>query len=569
MLALAPCAWAAEKPAGSPWDKPISVEFKGARLGDVIDALLRGTGLNYEIDPDVTRIHVQSLSIEEVPLRAALASVLKLTGTVQTEGKSDIISIAPGEVWSKKVSLNFKGAPPLPTHDLLADLFKQAGVPDWTVDSDVMNSPTTVETTSPLKDMPDFSFIKVLAGMTKGMGANFGYGFVSAGDPWQRNINTEIKDLPLSEVIDKMFKDTGVSYTLDPAVQQLKVTAVLRNISLDEALKAVLKAAGAVYRVENGVYSIGPKRALPATMESATGGAPAGPMVNEVVSLKYVSAGDIASLVKAGHSQLSVSATSGNKLFLSGTPADVDDAKALIAKLDDESALAGTIRLKMTARVTVDTVKGPKTYEASTESVGAEQMGSLLNLETQSQPNFARTKLVDATIVPTVGADGRIGLAGRGCFSFAFGPAPATGISKDFDIAASAAPGKPVVVAAGSATLDIGKVEFTVTMTATPEEGRVRIPSLSGTPGGGYGGGGGGTYGYGLGGYGGGYGNSGGTYGRSYGGGGGYGGMNSGYGGGGGAAVGGAGGGGRPVTPAQPKKQEPAKPAAKPAAAKT
>ena len=526
---LVSCAWAAEKAAGSPWDKPVSVEFKGARLGDAVDALLRGTGLHYQIDPDVTQIQVQSLSIEGVPLRDALASLLRWTGTIQNSDKSGMISIAPGEVWSKKVSVNFKGAPPLMTHDLLADLFKQAGVPDWTVDSDVMNFPTTLETTSPLKDMPDISFIHVLAGITKGMGANFGYGFVSAGDPWQRIINSEVKDVPLSEVIDGMFKGTGISYTLDPAVQQLKVTAVLKSISQDQALKAVLKAAGAVYRVENNVYVIGPRRDIPATMESASDGSAAGQIVNEVVSLNYVSAGDIASLVKAGHSQLSVSATSGNKLFLSGTPADLADAKALIRQLDDESALARTIRLKMTAKVTVSTAKGPKTYEASTESVGAEQMASLLNLETQtlyytsystvtkegqvikqSQPNHIRTKMVDATIVPTVGEDGRVGLAGRGHFAFPFGATPGAELSKDFDIAASATPGKPVVVAAGAVSHvpffvpffpnsgDNTKVEFSVSVTATPEQGRVHFapppsgPAIGGlgmpNRGGGYGG---------------------------------------------------------------------------------
>ena len=528
---LAPCVWAAEKPASSPWDKPISVEFNGARLGDAIDALLRRTGINYKIDPDIIEIQIKSMSIKNEPLRTAFANLLKATGTVQSSDKSGMISIAPGEVWSKKVTIDVKD---VPLHDVLADLFKQAGVPDWTVDSDVPNP--NFGTTVPGKDMP---FIKVLADVAKGMGAKFGYGFVSAGDPWQRVIDMELKDVPLPDAIDALFKDTGKSYTLDPAVQQLKVTAVLKSIPLIEALKGVLKAAGAVYRVENNVYVIGPKPhelttggggAIPG-MPTPPGGLSGGPLdgapgsgiFNQVISLKYVSAGDIASLVKAGRSQLSVSATSGNKLFLSGTAGDVADAMSLIQQLDDESALARTIRLKMTAKITVSTTKGPKKYEASTESVGAEQTASLLNLETQtpystsystvtkegqvikqSQLNFTRDRNVDATVVPTIGADGRIGLAGRGSFAFRTGPTPGKLISKDFDIAASAAPGKPVVVAAGSITLDTGNVDFSVTMIATPEQGRVHFAPPPSSPG-----------------YGGGYGGRGGqtdsSYGRSYG----------------------------------------------------
>jgi hypothetical protein len=251
---------------------------------------------------------------------------------------------------------------------------------------------------------------------------------------------------------------------------------------------------------------------LPATSGDGT--------VTRVVELKFVSAGDVAPLVA---NRVLVSATSGSKLIITGSEQAVQDAMNLISAIDDESALARTIRLKMTAKITVSTAKGPKTYEASTESVGAEQTASLLNLETQtpyytqystvtakgqpihqSQANFQHTKLVDATIVPTMTADGRVDLAGRGHFSFTFGSPPGTELSKDFDIAASAASGKPVVVAAGSATLDIGKVEFSVSVTATPEQGRVHYapPSSSSTlgmpggaapMGGGYGGRGGQT----------------------------------------------------------------------------
>lgn len=571
LLALAatlsmPCAQAATKPASSAWDSKVSLDLKDASLASTIESLLKDKGINYSIDPDLGKVQIPKLTITDISLRQALQSILKVSGAVQRTDKGTVV-IEPGEVWSRKISVNFKNKP---FHDVLAELFKQVGVPDWTVDSDVLNYECDFDTTSPVKNTPP-SFIEMLAAMEKGMAIKFGYGFVSAGDPWQRVINMELKDMPLPDAIDALLKDTGISYSIEPNAQQLKVTAVLKSIPLDSAFKGVMKAAGAVYRVENNVYRIALRPVFSTTMENTYGDSVVGLSVNEVVSLKYVNAGDIASLVKTGHSQLSVSATDGNKLFLSGPAVEVDDARALIAKLDDESALSKTIRLKLAVKIITTTSKGRKTYEQSTESIGAEGMPAILHLQIltpyytshstvatngkvikQTTPNFITTPL-QATVVPTLEADGRIGLTGKGIFEFAFlspGMSIPAQIQKSFYVAASEVAGKPTTIAAGTATLDTGKAEFTVTMTATPEQGRVRVPSQPETP----------SVGYGMGGSYGGYPSSrnyGGSYGQSYSGGG-YPGMNNNY-------VGGGmnSNGGGNVTPTQPK-QEPAKPAEKP-----
>jgi len=155
------------------------------------------------------------------------------------------------------------------------------------------------------------------------------------------------------------------------------------------------------------------------------------------------------------------------------------------------------VRLKMMTKVTVGTVRGPKTYEAATESVGAEQAPVLLNLDMQEPlpqngsmlakrsakqavPPVQRTSLVNATVVPSINPDGRIGLVGNGRFTFPVGQTPGSEVSKDFGVAASLMPGRPFTVAAGSISLQLGRVDFAVTVTATPEEGRVYMsPSQS------------------------------------------------------------------------------------------
>ncbi len=412
---------------------------------------------------------------------------------------------------------------------------KLGGVPAWTVAKNVPNPNITYSG-------KDESLIRVFRAVLSLSNTKEGpQHTIVPGLPSDKPIDMEFKDVPLGEAIAALFKDTGVSYTIDANIQELKVTAVLKNVTLDQALKGVLRAAGGVYRVENGMYIISARPAVspepvgqPSAILGPPGAAPGmasqpgGDVVTQIVGLNYVSAGDVAPMI-AGRG-VTVSTTNGNKLILTGSSQAVNQVMALIRAVDDETALARTIRLKMTAKVTVQTAKGPKTYDASTESIGAEQTPSLLNLQTQMpyyteysavakdgktvkqrQPNFQQAKLVDATIVPTMTADGRIGLAGRGHFSFILGTPPGTEISKDFDIAASAEPGKPTVVAAGSATLDVGKVEFSVSVTATPEAGRVHFAPPQGSP----------TPGMQPGAYGGGYGGRGGwnddNYGRSYG----------------------------------------------------
>jgi hypothetical protein len=249
MLAIVPalCVLAAENVPAGAWDKPVDLMLRSARLGMAIDSLLRDTGINYRIDPDVLDIQITDLSIQRQPLRAALADLLKATGTVQSLDKSGMVSIGLGDVWSKKVSVDFEG---VALRDALDTLFAKAGTSGWTIDKGVPDSKVTYAAT-------DVPFIDALGAVLRPAAAKFGWQHIIAGDPWQRIIDVDMKDMPLSDAIDMLFKDTGVSYTLDPAVQQLKVTAVLKNIPLDQALKAVLKAAGAVCRVENSVYIIG------------------------------------------------------------------------------------------------------------------------------------------------------------------------------------------------------------------------------------------------------------------------------------------------------------------------
>lgn len=328
----------------------------------------------------------------------------------------------------------------------------------------------------------------------------------------------QFSDTPLQTALEAMFKNSGKTFVLDPALQQFKVTAVLKNVGFDTALTQMLLNLGATYEVaKDGVYHIkglpqqfvttsaAPQAAPASTASYGTAMArPQGEVQTTVSDLKYINAYDAANVISKAPGVQQVSAANGNRLIIQATPEGANNAAQIIAGLDSDKTLPRPIRLKLTTKITVTDSGKPKTYEATTESVCAEHSPSLLNLyaltryETnystvvaqqvvkQSSANFQNDSLLDATITPSIGSDGRISLVGRGHFEYPLTPPPGNVLSKAFDLAASVSPGKPYTIASGSMRMAIGDVAFTVSITATPEEGRVPVPPPVANPQGGY-----------------------------------------------------------------------------------
>lgn len=342
--------------------------------------------------------------------------------------------------------------------------------------------------------------------------ASSGSSSSAAAKTVERPVDLQFNGVQLGDALDALFKGTGKSFTLDPGLQQFRIIAVLKNVSFDEAVGQVLRSVGAIYSVDKaGVYHIGfaqqtpqqfqyanqmPPAAMPAPgsvvaappMAQDRLAANAGPPTSEVVQIKNQSPAVIGQFIAQNNPDVQVSVANGNTVILQGENGNVMNAAKIAKSLDEPSNLPRAIRLKMSAKVTVATTRGPKTYDASTESVGAEQMPSLLNLDAQTTTlnyNMANRNarqlqtsptqhisLVNATVTPSFIAD-KIAVVGRGHFSCPVGSVPGTELSKDFDIAASLTPGKPFSVAAGSVNMVFGSVDFDVLITATPEQGRI------------------------------------------------------------------------------------------------
>jgi hypothetical protein len=60
---------------------------------------------------------------------------------------------------------------------------------------------------------------------------------------------------PIRSVLDKLFTQAGVNYSIDPEVQG-EITVTLRDVPLSVALRTILRQARAVYSVEGGIYKV-------------------------------------------------------------------------------------------------------------------------------------------------------------------------------------------------------------------------------------------------------------------------------------------------------------------------
>jgi len=296
-----------------------------------------------------------------------------------------------------------------------------------------------------------------------------------------KRLNLDLKDVPFPEVIRQIFSGSKYSYSVDPALNNLKVSATLKNVTLDQAIRVVSKTAAVIYSVDtSNTYVFKPDPQVVSIQRGSVQSpglvAPRGPVGIDLITLQYISAGDAASLLNASPPDglVSITATSVNTLMLKGDAEAIDQAQKLIKLFDVEAALPRSVRVTLSLKVSAAGLKDP--IILTTESVGPEGGPMPLNINSSSEQTDSY--MLDATLTPTVLSDGSISLTGSGgidCNLSGVGP-NAQRMSKLFEVAASAASGTPTIIASGSAERGAGKVEFAVSATVTVEKGRVVMP---------------------------------------------------------------------------------------------
>ena len=335
-------------------------------------------------------------------------------------------------------------------------------------------------------------------------------------------VTLSLKDVTLNDALQQLFALRRANHVIEPMPRELTVTVVLQDVPFEDALAAVLKAAGATYRIEDGTYYISPLRsAADEAMEaellkqltdlntkleslrktlteshpdisstkrtiadierklcqlwvrtSSVQAAqlalePAEKPISEVIQLRYLRPADIAPMVQTVSGVRTITTVGTNKLLVTGTKSGIEEVKTLIATLDDESAFPKPVRVKVEVRVDV-TQSGQKPTSCSLSSDGVGAMGSSIPimLDVKPLPNDPRYLVgqFSAQIIPSAAPDGTISLRGDGSFKCEIGRET---VSKPFSVLSIAVAGKPVVIASGSYAIEDRTASFEVLATVT------------------------------------------------------------------------------------------------------
>jgi type II secretory pathway component GspD/PulD (secretin) len=130
---------------------------------------------------------------------------------------------------------------------------------------------------------------------------------------------------PVRAVLMRLAHDTGANITVADGVSGY-VTVELHDVTLPQALHAILEPLGATYRLQQGIYAV---EALPGGSRSAGGAGP------DVVSLSVVTAKRAAAMLRPLFPQASIHEDArANALVVIATQADVQAIRAVLQGID-------------------------------------------------------------------------------------------------------------------------------------------------------------------------------------------------------------------------------------------
>jgi type II secretory pathway component GspD/PulD (secretin) len=82
-------------------------------------------------------------------------------------------------------------------------------------------------------------------------------GFAAGKD---EKISIDLKDVDVRTAIEALFSGTGINYAVDSQVSGVTIASFsVKDTPFEVALKTLVKTAGLVYRVDNGIYIISKK----------------------------------------------------------------------------------------------------------------------------------------------------------------------------------------------------------------------------------------------------------------------------------------------------------------------
>lgn len=303
-------------------------------------------------------------------------------------------------------------------------------------------------------------------------------------DWWKAKVKLDMRGVTFLQALEMLFDGREINYIVDKDIQNREITAVLKDIPRDIALKEICRASGANYTQEGEVITF---RSSVSRMTSFGDAAQfrrdlANKTETQVIELNNTMPSEVAgAALRLG--AFDVTASNNNKLIVSADPQTQKRIAELVKEMDAEPTLKKQVRIRLTLELTPS---DRQVVNQSTENVGVDGLPTLLEIMLNQfyQPDtYRRTDIASnfltATVVPSVASDGIVTVSGNGRFNW-YLDAPSLAnresISKSFQINAAIAPGKEKVITAGAVAGMSREVDFKIKILATIEPEMVRVP---------------------------------------------------------------------------------------------
>lgn len=236
-----------------PAARVIDLELDELEIGKAVAYLFAKVNGKYSLAPDVRG--VTTVSLRQVPFEGALANVLKQVNATWRirDGVYEIVLKPQPEIDWSRVAAEDRESDGEDAIEAISRLFKRAGF--------------SVEISSGVKgriklsenELKGLTFEVAIQRVLKQANATYlvegGVYMIVPQDPAQKVVDLDAKGEDIREVLRRLFKNVGVSYSIAPEIQGT-VTIQLRNVTFATALANVLKQVDATYRIEGGIYQI-------------------------------------------------------------------------------------------------------------------------------------------------------------------------------------------------------------------------------------------------------------------------------------------------------------------------
>jgi hypothetical protein len=86
---------------------------------------------------------------------------------------------------------------------------------------------------------------------------------LAAAPAAEQNVSIELKEVPFRQAVERLFRGTGMAYTIEPDFPDVPITLRLQDVPFAVALRSLTRLADGTFRRQNGKWVIGRRQENP------------------------------------------------------------------------------------------------------------------------------------------------------------------------------------------------------------------------------------------------------------------------------------------------------------------